>query len=185
MRKYYLFLAFVLLGMTSCMDTYYVTNKATFDNAISTIKSQMEERGFNLNGSNSITHNETVVTGVSYSSESGYGTAMANNYITQDTYRFADSLGNTMSYSIVYCVQQTTDGKPYVVNSKVCGCETSNPKDYDRLCGDESVVKQINNLPKDQTINRVNVVNTSLAVTGVLVGLALVIMSFARTLGRW
>ena len=184
MRKYYLLFLFVLFGMTSCMDTYYVTSKATFDNAIRTVQTQMEERGFNLNGTNTITRNEPVVTGVS-SSESGFGTAWANNYFTQDTYRFSDSLGNTMNYSVIYKAYQTDEGDSYVVYPEVCGCETSNPKDYDNMCGEESVVKQINNLPKDQTVNKVNLVNTSLAVTGVLAGLSLVILSFARTLGKW
>lgn len=157
------------------MDTYYVTKKTTFDNAISSVQSQMASQGFSSTGSNTNTRNETVVTGVSYSRYTGYGSAMANNFITQDTYRFADTLGNTMNYSVTYSAKQTTDGVPYVENLELCGCETSNPKDYEKLCGNESVVKQINDVPKDQKVEKLNVMNTTLAITGITLGLSLII----------
>lgn len=165
----------VLFFFTSCMDTYYVTKKSTFDKAIRSVQSQMAVQGFSSTGSNSNTRNETVVTGVSYSKYTGYGSAMANNYITQDTYRFADSLGNTMNYSVSYQAKQTKEGIPYVENVELCGCETSNPKDYERLCGNGSYIKSINNVPKDLTIEEMNVVNTSLAVSGIALGATLLI----------
>ena len=157
------------------MDTYYVTKKTTFDEAIRSVQSQMASQGFSSTGSNTNTRNETVVTGVSYSRYTGYGSAMANNYITQDTYRFADTLGNTMNYSVTYSAKQTTEGIPYVENLELCGCETSNPKDYEKLCGNESVVKQINDVPRDLKVEKMNVMNTTLAITGITVGLSLLI----------
>ena len=115
MRKLYLLsLLIVILGMISCMDVYHVTKKSTFDQAVNSVQFDMNNQGFRSIGSSSNTRNETVVTGVSYSRYTGYGSAMANNFITQDTYRFADSLGNTMSYSVSYSAKQTDDGKPYV-----------------------------------------------------------------------
>ena len=169
--------------MTSCMDTFYVTQKATFDKAIQSVQSQMAQNGFSSTGSNTNTRNETVVTGVSYSKYTGYGSAMANNFITQDTYRFADTLGNTMNYSVSYSAKQSDNGIPYVENIEVCGCETSNPKDYERLCGNESFVKQINNVPKDQEIKQINVMNTTLAATGITVVATLLITLIAGS--RW
>lgn len=180
MRKLHLlFLLVVMFSMTSCMDTYYVTKKTTFDNAINSVQSQMANQGFNSTGSNTNTRNETVVTGTSYSRYTGYGTAMANNFITQDTYRFADTLGNTMNYSVTYSAKQTTDGIPYVENLELCGCETSNPKDYERLCGNESVVKQINAVPKDQKVEKLNVMKTTLATTGIALVFSIIIASIA------
>ena len=182
MRKPCLILLVVMLGLTSCMDTYYMTRRITFDNAISSVRDQMADEGFYFNGSFTNTRNEPVVMDVSYSSYSGYGTAMGNNYITQDTYRFADSLGNTISYSVAYSAKMTVDGVPYVEGVGLCGCETSNPKDYETFCGDESVVKQFNDLPKDQLIKKVNVVNTTLAVTGIILSLSIVIAMFSGLL---
>ena len=176
MRKCFLLMLLgVLFFFTSCMDTYYVTKKSTFDTAIRSVQSQMAAQGFSSTGSNTNTRNETVVTGVSYSKYTGYGSAMANNFITQDTYRFADSLGNTMNYSVSYQAKQSKDGIPYVENVELCGCETSNPKDYERLCGNESYVKSINNMPKELKIEEMNVVNTTLAVSGIALGATLLI----------
>lgn len=152
------------------MDTYQVTKKTTFDRTIQSVQSQMAQNGFSSTGSSTNTRNETVVTGVSYSKYTGYGTAMANNFITQDTYRFTDTLGNTMNYSVSYSAKQTREGVPYVENIEVCGCETSNPKDYERLCGKYGLLNKINNIPKDQTIEEVNILNTTLVLSGIVIG---------------
>ena len=40
-------------------------------------------------------------------------------------------------------------------------------------------MKQINNMPKDQEIKQMNVMNTTLAVTGITVGLTLLITLIA------
>lgn len=183
MRRLWMFVSLVaVFGMTSCMDTYYVTQRTTFDAAIKSVQAQMADQGYYLNGSSTNTRNETVVTGVSYTRHSGYGTAMANNFITQDTYRFADSLENTMNYSISYQAKQTNEGTQFVENVEVCGCETSNPNDYEKFCLQETEVKQLNNLPKDQKIRKLNVTNTILAATGIILAITLIIFSFSKTL---
>ena len=107
---------------------------------------------------------------------------MENNFVTQDTYRFSDADGNTMNYSVSYSAKQTSDGIPYVENLELCGCETSNPKDYERLCGNNSVVKQINDVPKDQKVEKLNVMNTTLAITGITLGLSLIISLIALSM---
>lgn len=168
--------------MTSCMDTYYVTKKTTFDSAIQTVQTDMAQKGFNYTGTLSNTRNETVVTGTSYSKYTGYGTAMANNYITQDTYRFSDSLGNTMNYTISYQVEETKKGVQYVDNVAVCGCETSTPSDYVKLCGKEAKLYQLNDLPKDQKIEEVNTLKTTIAISvpAVFLSLILVLVTTAK-----
>ena len=177
MRKLLLFsLVIVILGMTSCMDVYHVTKKSTFDRAINSVQFEMNNQGFNSIGSSSNTRNETVVTGVSYSRYSGYGSAMANNFITQDTYRFSDSIGNTMSYSVSYSLKQTPKGDLYVDNVEVSGCESSNPKYYNKLCGNESLINRINNLPKDMEIESINTANTALAATVPVILLSVIIV---------
>jgi len=183
MRRLLLFFSLVVaLGMTSCMDTFYVTQRTTFDAAIKSVQSQMANQGYYLNGSSTNTRNEAVVTDVSYSRYSGYGTAMANVFITQDTYRFADSLGNTINYSVSYQAKQTKEGTQFVENVEICGCETSDPKEYEKLCVQEAKLKQLNDLPKDQKIRILNVTNTVLAATGIVLALTLIIISFSETL---
>lgn len=176
MRKLFsLTLMVVLFGMTSCMDTFYVTEKTKFDDAVAMVRSQLKEKGFNLTGTNSITRNEPFVTDVT----SSYGLRMDNNYITQDTYRFTDSLGNTMSYSVSYHLKQESKGVPYVQDVEVCGCETSNPKDFETFCDGESEIYQIKNIPKEQTIKQFNYVKTSGLVA--VFGLVLVLVMLATS----
>lgn len=164
-----------LFGLSSCMDTFYATKRSTFDQAISSVQSQLANEGLEAVGSNSETKNNLYAAGTSYSRYTGYGTMMENNFVTQDTYRFSDGEGNTMNYTVSYSAKQTENGAQYVENIEVCGCETSNPKDYEKLCGNESIVKQINSLPKDQEINKMNVMNTTMAVCGVIIGGSLLI----------
>ena len=179
MRKVLFFLFFgILFGFSSCVDTYYVTKKSTFDTAIQSVQAEMAQKGFTYIGTTTNTRNETVVTGVSYSKTTGYGTAMANNFITQDTYKFSDSLGRTMNYSVSYQKGETKEGLPYVDDVSVCGCETSVPVDYVKLCGKESEVYQLNDLSKDQKIERVNTLKTTMAfsVPAVFVSLLIVLI---------
>lgn len=166
----------MMFGLSSCMDTFYVTNKATFDNEIRLIEAKMAERGLSSTGKKTNTRNEAVVSAVSYSRYSGYGTAMENNFITEDTYTFADSLGNTMNYSVSYEAKQTRDGVVYVENIDLCGCEVSNPKEYDKLCGVESPIRRINDMPRDQQIQMVNTTNTTLTIMGVSIAISLLVM---------
>ena len=164
-----------MFSMTSCMDTYYVTHKTTFDNTMSSIQAQLADQGFYLYGSSTDTRNNPVVTDVSFS-KFGYGTAMENVFVTKDTYRFADSVGNTMNFSVSYQVKQTREDIPYVENVELCGCETSNIKEYERMCGQESIVKQVNSIPKDQMLKILDNEKTLFAATGLLFGLIVLLI---------
>ena len=82
-----------------------------------------------------------------------------------------------MNYSVSYQARRTAQGEAFVENIELCGCETSNPKDFERMCGDESVVKQFNSLPKDQMVKRINAVNTYLVGGGITVGLLLLLLA--------
>ena len=176
MRKLFsLLLMVVLFGMTSCKDTFFVTPRTTFDRSIKEVQYQLAEQGYDLSGTSTNTRNEAVVTGQSYS-EVGYGFMMENNFITQDTYKFTDSLGNTMNYSLSYQAKQSDDDVPYVDHVALCGCETSNPKDYERMCGDAAVVKQLNNMPQDRQVKVLNKTKTYLATSGIIAFAAVLIL---------
>ena len=74
------------------MDTFYVTKRSTFDQAIASVQGQLASEGLKSVGSSSETKNNLFAAGTSYSKYTGYGTKMENNFVTQDTYRFADSM---------------------------------------------------------------------------------------------
>ncbi len=166
----------VMITLSSCMETKYVTRKSDYDKVIDSINNQMTAKGFSINGSSSGTRNEAIVAGVSYSKYTGYGTAMANKFITQDTYKFTDTLGNTMNYSVLYLLKQSNDGVSYVEDIEICGCETSNPQDYNELCGNQALINRIKEIPKDQQIQVLSTGNTIVAVAGVTSGVLIVLL---------
>ena len=117
--------------MSSCRGLS-VTKRTTFDEAILSVQSQIKSRGFEL---------------------TGYDQAVAPapyQNLRQDTYHFADSLGNKMDYSVYYSVGVLFKKRESISYSELCGCETSDPNDYERLCGNDGVLKPIKELPKDQ-----------------------------------
>ena len=176
MRKLFsLTLMVVLFVMTSCMDNIYMTQRTTFDRSIKEVQNQLAQQGYDLSGTSTNTRNEAVVTGQSYT-DVGYGFMMENNFITQDTYKFTDSLGNTMNYSLSYQAKQSDDDVPYVDHVELCGCETSNPRDYERMCGDAAVVKQLNDMPKDRQVKVLNKTKTYWAASGIAAFAAVLIL---------
>lgn len=95
----------------------------------------------------------------------GYESVWNKRFIDlrQNTYHFADSLGNPMSYSVYYAMDEYKKGD-YVYYSELCGCETSNPNDYERFCGEGGVLGQIDELPKDQDITRKKKAETAVGI---------------------
>lgn len=132
MRKLHLllFLA-VLFCMASCGNYItkipnHVTNKATFDKAIRSVQSKLESQGFRYLGYENTSPDLLVVSDIK--------TRRRNS----DCYRFMDKQGNTLTYSIAL-----SPYSPLLSEIDVCDCETSNPHDHERFCGDEGVVNQV------------------------------------------
>ena len=147
---------------SSCYTTHNVISKTSLDRTIDSVAIELKSNGYYPVGTSMGTKNELTVTGQSYSDYSGYGTRLDNNYITSDTYSFADTLGNTMNYTVSYQLNKSTsnefyydfayDGFYYVTNLQVTGCKTSNPKEYERLCGKYSPTKKITYLYPDKSV---------------------------------
>ena len=128
MRKLYLFILLVVVFiMTSCLENYYVSSETTFKNAIRSVQSQMATLGYEYKG---------------FESYFDKGQASLHGVQQANTYRFADSLGNTISFTIVFAE------KPYgkvnhVFDFEFCDCEVSDPKDYELFCGDVGMVRRM------------------------------------------
>ena len=121
-----------LLCLSSCTTTYQVTSKAALNKALDNVAIELRSKGYYPVGMSTDTKNEVTITGQSYSKHAGYGTLMDNNYITNDTYRFADTNGNSMNYTVSYQLRNN-NGFIYVTDLQVKGCETSNIKEYTNL----------------------------------------------------
>jgi len=164
---------------SSCYTTHKVVSKTSLDRTIDNVAIELKSKGYYPTGTSIDTKNEVTVTGQSYSKYSGYGTRLDNNYITSDTYSFADTLGNTMNYTVSYQLNKSTsNGFYYVTNLQVTGCETSNPKEYERLCGKYSPTKKITYLYPDKSVEVVDKEGTYEAIffISVLIGMGTVII---------
>ena len=171
MKKCCLFLCLaVLFCFSSCMDTKYVTKKSTFDQVISQVSDEMSQQGFNLSGSSSETKNDLIVLRTSYTEEGGYGTELANNYVTRDTYRFTNAIGHSMSYTVSYLLRETKKGEQYVDAAEIAACEVSDPSDYEKMCGSNSPIYQVNAMEKDQMIKVRNGRKTFYLASGLTLG---------------
>lgn len=164
--------------LTGCGSTYSVTSKSMFNKTVNEVKADLAKQGYNLSGSNTETKNNVYVEGTSYSRYAGYGSKMANDFVTTDTYHFTNEDGSTMSFSVAYKVNRDVfDGRAYVTEVSTVGCETSDARQYDMLCGNNSPVKKLGELPKDASIEVPDVVGNTLLVTGL--GLLSVVILYA------
>ena len=156
--------------LSSCTNTYLVTSRSTFDKTVNEVKSDLAKQGYAPSGSSTDTKNNVYVEGTSYSKYAGYGSKMANDFVTTDTYRFSHEDGSSMSFSVSYKARQDAmKGLIYVTEVSTAGCETSNAKQYDALCGSNSPVKKLNTLPQDASVEELDVVGTTLLTTGLTV----------------
>lgn len=167
MRKLCFLILVVMLGLTNCTHNKYVTKKSTFDQVVAQVQNEMAQQGFQLTGSSTETKNDLVVLGTSYTERGGYGTELANNYVTRDTYRFTNASGHTASYTVSYLLRNTKKGLPYIDAAEIAGCEVSDPSDFDMVCGSKSPIYQINSMEKDQVVKVENGTKTLLLVSGV------------------
>ena len=159
---------------SSCYTTHNVVSKTSLDRTIDSVAIELKSNGYYPVGTSMSPKNELTVTGQSYTKYAGYGTRLDNNYITSDTYRFADTLGNSMDYTVSYQLNKTSDvfyhdsvydGFYFVTELQVTGCETSNPKEYEKLCGKYSPTKKITYLYPDKSVE---VYNKGETLTGVV-----------------
>lgn len=134
---------FVVLHLVGCYSTHNVTSYKDLQGSINDARQELSKMGYELSGEDTRTDNNVYVEGVSYSTMTGYGTAMNNKYVTYDKYTFSNADGNTISYTVSYETHRSSDGVLYVTDVSVPQCETSNTKIYNQLCGQLSPIKKI------------------------------------------
>lgn len=134
-----------------CYSTIAVTSKDRLDDAIVFTEQSLKELGYKKTGAS--TGKNTDITrseGFVYMPNVGVIPYFdeKKNETTIDNYIFADSTGNTVSYSVAYELIESHDKIWFVENTNVVGCATSNPEQYEHLCGEKSTIKQINHIDK-------------------------------------
>lgn len=186
--SYCIFFLVILMTTTGCYNTHMVTSYEDHQNEIKKVQVELLNMGYELSGKETRVDNNVHVTAVSYSSQTGYGSAMQNDYVTTDKYTFSDTNGNVMSYSVSYNLNESDDSVKilYVTNVNVSQCETSNPKHYSTICDSHSHIWDIEDTPKNTKVRILDSLATWTlgymiglsASMGLLVGLAFLLDSY-------
>ena len=156
-----------------CYSTHNVTSYSDHYSEILKTRSALSDMGYELSGEDTRTDNNVYVSAVSYSTQTGYGSAMNNKYVTTDRYTFTNKDGNTMSYCVSYELYRSYDSILYVTNVSVPQCETSNPKDYTKLCGYSSPIRDVTQLPQNTPVKIYDSVGTYVLSYTIILALAL------------
>lgn len=150
-----LFLVFMAaVAITSCTTTEKFTSFEEYNKNIEMVKSDLADKGYYLSGHNQESSSNTVVTGTSYSTQAGYGTAMANDHYTYDTYSFSNANGDVAEIMLKYRGRYSSSSDMnYMETVELLGCKTSKASDYDKICGYNSATKPyLGNMYKDADV---------------------------------
>ena len=142
--------------LCGCAVTSDVTSYGTFDSTLREVQQDLLNEGFSHLSTDSDRRNvPTHAPGYYDNFEHGFSGANSIDYIYTNTYHFANDHGETLTFSVSY----QTGGDPaaqttYVREVSTSGCQTSNAKNYERLCGAASPIHKLDSMPKNSTVRR-------------------------------
>lgn len=143
----------VAIALTACVGPMYVTSVPTYNSSIDKIVADIKESGYNYVGMNHDTRNERRHEVAHMEGDNTYSAWIPNDIVNVDTYNFADSAGNTMSFTVQFSGGIDPKDKAFYYNDvSVVGCSTSDKRDSERLCGEQSPVWTLDTIKKDMTV---------------------------------
>lgn len=141
------------LALTGCAGPMYVTSITVYNSTIDKVVAGIESEGYNYVGMNHDTRNERRHEVAHMEGDNTYSAWIPNDIVNVDTYNFADSAGNTMQCQVQFKGGLDHTNSTFYINEvSVVGCSTSNKKDYERLCGEQSPVWTLDTIQKDMTV---------------------------------
>lgn len=173
-----IFLALIIaMTLASCTSTINVTSFKEYNENIERVKTDLYCKGYNLSGHYQESSSNTVVTDVSYSTQTGYGTAMDNDHYTYDTYTFSNANGDVAEFSVKYRGRYSSySDVNYMQTVELLGCKTSKASDYNKICGSNSYIRPlIGNMKKDIDVQVYDNDKTWACFYLILVGVACII----------
>ena len=143
----------VVLAFTACVGPMYVTSVPTYNSSVDKIVADIKESGYNYVGMNHDTRNERRHEVAHMEGDYTYSAWIPNDKVNINTYRFVDNAGNTMQFQVQFKGGLDHTNSTFYINEvSVVGCSTSNKKDYERLCGEQSPVWTLDTIQKDKTV---------------------------------
>lgn len=141
------------LALTACVGPMYVTSVPMYNSSVDEVVAGIESKGYMFVGRSHDTRNERRHAVPHMEGDNTYSAWIPNDIVNVDTYNFADGKGNTMNFTVQYKGGiDHTNSTFYYTDVKVVGCSTSNKKDYERLCGEQSPVWTLDTIKKDMTV---------------------------------
>jgi hypothetical protein len=152
MRKTFIAII-VSFALTGCVGPTYVTSIIVYNSTIDKVVAGIESEGYNYVGMNHDTRNERRHEVAHMEGDNTYSDWIPNDKVNINTYRFVDNAGNTMQFQVQFKGGLDHTNSTFYINEvSVVGCSTSNKKDYERLCGEQSPVWTLDTIQKDMTI---------------------------------
>jgi hypothetical protein len=141
------------LVLTACVGPMYVTSITVYNSTIDKVVAGIESEGYNYVGMNHDTRNERRHEVAHMEGDNTYSDWIPNDKVNINTYRFVDNAGNTMQFQVQFKGGLDHTNSTFYINEvSVVGCSTSNKKDYERLCGEQSPVWTLDTIQKDMTV---------------------------------
>lgn len=141
------------LVLTACVGPMYVTSITVYNSTIDKVVAGIENEGYKYVGMNHDTRNERRHEIAHMEGDNTYSDWIPNDKVNINTYRFVDNAGNTMQFQVQFKGGLDHTNSTFYINEvSVVGCSTSNKKDHERLCGEQSPVWTLDTIQKDMTV---------------------------------
>ena len=171
-RKVGISLAILMILLIIVLGITFILEKPIIN--ITNQQNDLAVKGYELSGHKEETSSNAVVTAVSYSTQSGYGTAMDNDVFTYDTYTFSNNTGDIVEIELKYrdYYSKYSDVN-YIQTVELLGCKTSKAADYNDVCGNNSMTKYLlQNINRDIDVEVYNHNKTMSLYSILLLGLS-------------
>ncbi len=165
-----------VFGLTSCTTTLNVTSIERFNEDLNTVKSDFNNQGYVLAGVEN--ENKTEVTSGTGSFWKRWwdGTLMYVDQYVDYTYTFSNSEGNDVEI-LLRCRQDSSMlcDCNYYKTVELLGCKTSKREDYEKMCGENSMVNL--KLGKMEQDKRIKIYDTNTIVNLVYISAVVAVFS--------
>ena len=138
-----------------CYSTKPATQMSTLNRTVNEAKLELKSLGY--------TEVDRVHTTDNMQNESSEFSNENKVYLTSDTYKFASEDGNTLQFKVSYQEIKSVEGTnlPVVTQVNTSECSVSDLHRYNELCGDQSPIRKIDNMPKDTSVQQADKAKTN------------------------
>ena len=160
MNKKFLFAIGIACIMSSCTSSRFVLSNEGYQEAMDRAKENIRNHGYYQISEERSETNTTVPGRLIEHKDGGHLVGVTQEMINvkhiYETHLFVDSLGNEMWFRMAL----KPEGR-HLLSVYLDGCQTSNYRDFDKLCGNKSAIKrEVNMLKPDTEIKKFSLIKT-------------------------